>query len=111
MKKLIEVCGLLLLLVSLATSGLAASLAEKSRELVEKSAGGAVAGVEGWLFLKEELQHLAAGKFWGEAASGASLAKDKSIADPLKAIVAYNKLLAERGITLYLMPVPPKAMI
>lgn len=111
MKRLIEVCGWLLLLLSLATSGGAASLAEKSRELADKSAGGAVAGVEGWLFLKEELQHLAAGKFWGEAAAGASLAKDKTIADPLKAITTYNKLLAERGITLYLMPVPPKAML
>lgn len=111
MKKLIEVCGFLLLLVGLATSGSAAPLAEKSRELAEKSSGGAVAGVEGWLFLKEELQHLAAGKFWGEAAAGASMAKDKGIADPLQAIVSYNKLLAERGITLYLLPVPPKAMI
>lgn len=111
MKKLIEVCGLLVLFLSLATSGDAASLAEKSRELVNQNAGGAVAGVDGWLFLKEELQHLAAGKFWGEAAANASLAKDKSIADPLKAITTYNKLLAERGITLYLMPVPPKALI
>ena len=111
MKKLTELCGLLLLLLSFATSGSAASLAEKSRELADQSAGGAVAGVEGWLFLKEELQHLAAGKFWGEAAAGASLTKDKTIADPLKAIAAYNKLLAERGIILYLMPVPPKAMI
>jgi SGNH hydrolase-like domain, acetyltransferase AlgX len=111
MKKLIEVCGLLLLFLSLATSGGATSLAEKSRELVNQNAGGAVAGVDGWLFLKEELQHLAAGKFWGESAANASLAKDKSIADPLKAITTYNKLLAERGITLYLMPVPPKALV
>jgi SGNH hydrolase-like domain, acetyltransferase AlgX len=111
MKKLIEVCGVLLLFLILATSGGAASLAEKSRELAEQNVGGAVAGVDGWLFLKEELQHLAAGKFWGEAAANASLAKEKSIADPFKAITTYNKLLAERGITLFLMPVPPKALI
>jgi hypothetical protein len=101
----------MLLMLGWASFAYAASLAEKSRELADRSVGGTVAGVDGWLFLKEELQHLAAGKFWGEAAASASLAKDKSNADPLKAITTYNKLLAERGITLYLMPVPPKALI
>lgn len=39
------------------------------------------------------------------------MVKDKSIADPLKAITSYNNLLTDRGITLYLLPVPPKALI
>jgi alginate O-acetyltransferase complex protein AlgJ len=68
-------------------------------------------GVDGWMFFKEELRHLAAGRFWGEDAAAATQAKDKKYSDPLPAIVEYNALLAEKGITLYLMPVPPKALI
>jgi hypothetical protein len=87
-------------------------LREICREAVEKiGTGSVVNGVEDWLFFKEELQHLAAGRFWGESAAAASGAKDKSIADPLPAIEEYSKQLAKRGMTLYLMPVPPKALI
>lgn len=85
---------------------------EICREYAEKGgAGSVVSGIDGWLFFKEELQHLGAGRFWGDGAGQASLAKDKSSADPLPAIEEYSKLLADRGITLYLMPVPPKALI
>lgn len=105
---------LLLAVITLATAAVAAKpgLQQISREAVEKiGAGSVVNGLDGWLFFKEDLQHLAAGRFWGESAAAASGAKDKSIADPLPAIEEYSKLLAERGITLYLMPVPPKALI
>ncbi len=82
------------------------------REYVEKLGSQSVAtGEDGWMFFKDELRHLAAGRFWGDAAVAASGAKDTSSADPLPAIEEYSKLLAARGITLYLMPVPPKAMI
>jgi alginate O-acetyltransferase complex protein AlgJ len=85
---------------------------EICRGYVEKAgAGSVVDGVDGWLFFKDELQHLAAGKFWGDAAVTASIGKDKTAADPLPAIEEYSKLLAERGISLYLLPVPPKALI
>lgn len=103
-----------ILTVALATVSLAATptFREISREYAEKNgAGGVVNGVDGWLFLKEELQHLGAGRFWGDAAATASSAQNKQSADPLPAIEEYNKLLAERGITLYLMPVPPKALL
>lgn len=104
----------LLLAMALATVSLAASpdFRQICREYAEKSgAGSVVSGIDGWLFFKEELQHLGAGKFWGDGAGQASLAKDKSTADPLPAIEEYSKLLADRGITLYLMPVPPKALV
>ena len=87
------------------------NLRETSRGLAEKSQGSVVAGVDGWLFFKEELEHLAAGRFWGESAAAASRTKDPANADPLPAILEYNRLLAEKGITLYLMPVPPKALV
>ncbi len=104
----------LLLAMALATASLAASpdFREICREYAGKTgAGSVVNGIDGWLFFKEELQHLGAGKFWGDAAGQASLAKDKTAADPLPAIEEYSKLLAGRGITLYLLPVPPKALI
>lgn len=88
------------------------SFREVARDQVEKiGAGNVVSGADGWLFFKEDLQHLSAGQFWGEKAAAASEAKDRSSADPLPAIEEYSRLLAARGITLYLMPVPPKAMI
>lgn len=103
-----------LLAVALATVTFAGKpgFREICREYVEKiGAGNVISGADGWLFLKEDLQHLGAGRFWGDAAATASGARDKSTADPLPAIEEYSKLLAERGITLYLMPVPPKALI
>ncbi len=112
MKK--RVSFMVLLAVALATFSFAAKpgFREICREYVEKiGAGSVISGVDGWLFFKEDLQHLGAGRFWGDAAAAASAAKDKSIADPLPAIEEYSKLLALRGITLYLMPVPPKALI
>ncbi len=112
MKKCVSL--LVLLAVALATLSFAAKpgFRDICREYVEKiGAGSVINGVDGWLFFKDDLQHLGAGKFWGDAAAMASGAKDKSIADPLPAIEEYSKLLAERGITLYLMPVPPKALV
>ncbi len=100
--------------VVLAASAFAASpgFLEICRDYVAKiGAGSVISGVDGWLFFKDDLQHLAAGRFWGDAAASASEAKDKSAADPLPAIEEYNKQLSLRGITLYLMPVPPKALI
>lgn len=75
----------------------------------EKKSG--VEGTDGWLFLKDELVHLSSGRFWGEDALEASRSKKKEYADPLPAIISYNKALADKGVTLYLMPVPPKALV
>ncbi|OGR17973.1 MAG: hypothetical protein A2X81_15150 [Desulfobacterales bacterium GWB2_56_26] len=111
MKKISYSLALLVLLVAGAAVAAAPNLRETSRELAAKSPGSVVEGVDGWLFFKEELEHLAVGQFWGETAATASRVKDKANADPLPAIVEYSKLLAEKGITLYLMPVPPKALI
>lgn len=80
----------------------ASTLPEIAAALVKNAGSSSVVkGTEGWLFLKEELVHIGLGKFWG----------DTSATDPVEVILAYNTLLAEKGITLYLMPVPPKAMV
>ncbi|WP_457577135.1 alginate O-acetyltransferase AlgX-related protein [Desulfomarina sp.] len=110
-----KMCYSLLILAAgfiLATTSFAATLTEVARELA--AAGGknsVVEGTDGWLFLKEELIHVGAGKFWGSDAAAATRTRKKQFADPLPAILAYNKALAAKGIALYLMPVPPKSLI
>lgn len=71
----------------------------------------AVAGSNGWLFLRNELRHIGVGQFWGEAASKVSRASKPELADPLPAIVDFNEQLQKRGIELLVVPVPCKASI
>lgn len=112
MKKLIRICVLVLVTSFASTLFATPAFHEVVGDLVKKNEGKSVlSGVDGWLFFKEELVHVEAGKFWGEEAARASRSKKKSYADPLPAILEYNALLAEKGITLYLMPVPPKALV
>lgn len=112
MKNRISIVTVLIVLLS-GTSLLAVpTLREMCKELVAASDGkSAIVGGDGWLFLKDEFVHMSAGKFWGEDATKVSRAKKKEYADPLPAIINYNKALADRGITLYLMPVPPKGLV
>lgn len=70
-----------------------------------------VEGNDGWLFLGSEIRHLEAGPFWGEAAMTASRAAREDARDPTPAIVAFHEALAAKGITLLLVPVPPKALM
>lgn len=70
-----------------------------------------VEGGNGWLFLAQELRHLDAGPFWGEAAQTVSRATREDARDPTPAIVAFHQALAEKGISLLLVPVPPKALM
>jgi hypothetical protein len=70
-----------------------------------------VFGKDGWLFLRSELRHLSVGAFWGDASAKTSMAIKPSWKDPLPAIVDYNNRLKKVGIQLYLMPIPPKAVI
>jgi SGNH hydrolase-like domain, acetyltransferase AlgX len=70
-----------------------------------------VAGKEGWLFLEQELRFLNSGPFWGEHAQTASRARRDDAKDPTPAILAFHQALAEKGVRLLLVPVPPKALI
>ncbi|MFT5729198.1 MAG: hypothetical protein ACI8PB_003361 [Desulforhopalus sp.] len=90
----------------------APTLREMCKDLVAANGDkSAVVGVDGWLFLKDELLHMSGGQFWGKDAARVSRAKKKEYADPIPAIISYNKALANKGITLYLMPVPPKGLV
>jgi alginate O-acetyltransferase complex protein AlgJ len=70
-----------------------------------------VPGVEGWLFFREELEHVGGGRFWGPGAAAVSRAANPAHADPLPAIIDFHERLRERGISLLVVPVPPKCVI
>ena len=72
---------------------------------------GVVQGKDGWLFLKEELEHLGSKAFYGKAVLESSKATKLEFADPLPAIVDFNQQLKARGIQLVFAPIPPKALI
>jgi alginate O-acetyltransferase complex protein AlgJ len=77
----------------------------------ERASAMAVAGREGWLFPVAELRHLAAGKFWGDAAAKVSRASKAEFADPLPAILDFKAQLDKAGIELVVVPVPGKSTI
>lgn len=69
-----------------------------------------VPGEQGWLFFAPELRHLSLGPFWGEAASRVSRAPAAD-ADPLPAILDFQRQLDEAGVDLLFVPVPAKAAV
>src|SRR4051812_29750316 len=77
----------------------------------EAKTAAAIAGKEGWLFLTSELRFLSLGDFWGASAAKVSRAPKPDLADPIPAIVDFQKQLKAKGIELLLVPVPPKAGI
>ena len=86
-----------------------AELAAKVSALERRNVN-AMFGADGWLFLTSELRFLAQGSFWGNAAAKTARHKSNG-ADPIPAIVDFQRQLKERGIDLLLVPVPPKAAI
>ncbi|MGE4567663.1 MAG: hypothetical protein AB7C90_00580 [Bacteroidales bacterium] len=88
-------------------------LAQMSANALSLSSGSSICvpGKDQWLFLRNELRHLSAGPFWGEAAQKSAVASDPAQRDPLAAIVAYQKAVSAQGIALLVVPVPPKAVI
>ena len=114
-------CILVFAFCSAAFWGRAADPANAPETLVGRYAGlaakaeagqhAAIAGKESWLFLTAELRHLGVGRFWGEDAKAVSRAANSQAADPLPAILDFNRQLKRAGIELILMPVPPKAGI
>jgi alginate O-acetyltransferase complex protein AlgJ len=51
------------------------------------------------------------GKFWGDGASAVSRARRPEWADPLPAILDFQRQLASNRVELVVVPVPPKAVI
>lgn len=85
-------------------------LATKVRFL-EKKGIAAWAEANGWLFLTAEFRFLSLDRFWGDEAPKVSRSHKPHLADPIPAIVDFQKQLKARGIALLVVPVPPKAAI
>jgi alginate O-acetyltransferase complex protein AlgJ len=87
-----------------------AELAAKFQELEKKNVA-ACAGVDGWIFFGREFRILSLSQFWGAEAGKTSRAQKPDLADPIPAIVDFQKQLSARGVELLLVPIPPKAAI
>ena len=77
----------------------------------EKKNAAASAEADGWLFFAAEFRLLSLGRFWGDEAPKVSRSRKPELADPIPAIVDFQKQLKARGIELLVVPVPPKAAI
>jgi hypothetical protein len=80
-------------------------------QLSEKKNAAACPEADGWLFFAAEFRLLSLGRFWGEEAQKVSRSHKPDLADPIPAIVDFQKQLKARGIDLLVVPVPPKAAI
>ena len=87
-----------------------ADCAEKAAA-AEQAGAAVVEGPDGWLYLPAELRHVGVGRFWGEDAAKVSRADDPAKADPLPAILDFHRQLADAGVELLFVPVPPKAIV
>jgi alginate O-acetyltransferase complex protein AlgJ len=88
---------------------LRSEFASKVQSAEKKNAAAIEAG--GWLFFAAELRFLSLGRFWGDEAPKVSRAHKPDLADPIPAIVDFQKQLKAHGIELLVVPVPPKAAI
>ncbi len=70
-----------------------------------------VGGLDDWLFLGPELQHVAAGRIRGNEAQRGAARGDRAVDDPLPAILDFKRQLDARGVELLLVPVPPKSIV
>ena len=103
----------LMLAVSVAASAHAADVAAIAEQALERVPDGTIAfqGQDGWLYSRNELEHLAAGELAGGKVVVHSKAVQAANADPIPAIVAFNDGLAAEGIKLIVVPVPPKCAV
>jgi len=95
--------------LSEAQQKLRSEFASRMQSAEKKNA--AAIDAEGWLFFAAELRFLSLGRFWGDEAPKVSRAHKPELADPIPAIVDFQKQLKARGIDLLVVPVPPKAAV
>lgn len=99
------------LFVSRARAAEAPDLVSAAGAIAGKGTEQTIRGAQGWLFLRSEVRHVSVGPFWGDAAAKVSRARNPESADPMDAIVDYDKQCRVLGIELILLPVPPKSVI
>jgi hypothetical protein len=96
--------------LSAAQQTLRGELAVKVQSSEKKNAAACVEA-DGWLFFAAEFRLLSLGRFWGDEAPRTSRSHKPDLADPIPAIVDFQRQLKARGIDLLVVPVPPKAAI
>ena len=70
-----------------------------------------VVGRDGWFFTWGEVRYLNAGSFTGDNAIRANHQAPPEYADPVPAIVDFHRQLQERGIDLWVVPVPVRPIV
>ena len=118
MKKLRSVAVAILVLATCTCSDPNAELEEDFRSTSAVMATQQVAnstkivlGRDGWVFVKGELEYVAAGSFVGDSAPAANPTAQPEHADPIPAILGFHRQLAERDIDLFVVPVPVRPAI
>ncbi|OQA80126.1 MAG: hypothetical protein BWY31_04077 [Lentisphaerae bacterium ADurb.Bin242] len=98
----------IVLCILIGVAGNAAELSDFAGEQVKKAVPGTITlqGPDGWLYSRNELEHLSRGELAAGKAAKASVALKNP--DPIPAIQAFNDALKAAGIRLILVPVPPK---
>jgi len=90
---------------------MAADVASAASAALKQVVPGTIAmkDANGWLYSRNELEHLSRGALANGAVIRASAAKRNQ--DPVPALVKFNDGLKAQGIKLILVPVPPKASV
>lgn len=98
---------------SMVAAGRSADVSEIAKAALEQVPTGTIgfAGQDGWLYSRNELEHLAAGELVDGKVVKHSKAVGAATADPIPAMAAFNEELAEMGIKLVVVPVPPKCAV
>lgn len=111
MKNVYKTLGLFIVVLFSIHSTAQTTFEKICKEKIAEASTATIVGEDGWLFLPSELSHISKGKFYGAEAAKTSVCTNADRQDPIPAIVDFNNQLKKLGIKLYLMPVPPKAMV
>ncbi len=97
--------------LSLSAADGAPDVAAFAREQLVKVEPGTITlkGPDGWLYSRNELEHLGKGPLVGGAVAG--VAKSQKNADPAPAMTAFSNALKKQNIRLIVVPVPPKLAV
>jgi len=71
----------------------------------------AVEGRGGWILYSREINYLIAGSKLGDVASQTSGSSPPEYSDPVSVIVGFHSQLEQRGVELYVVPVPERPVI
>lgn len=106
-------CLTIVIAVVAGLAALAGEVADSAKTLLSQVPAdrAAYTADNGWLYSKNELEHLSAGALTGGRVIEVSKSVKKENANPIEAISDFNQQLKALGITLIVVPVPPKSAV